>query len=333
MTCTLLTGAGFTKTFGGYLATEMWAAIFNQQEVQKSETLLKGMRQELNYEKFYDHIQSHGEDHEKKALSSAVRNAFEEMEDILNALQRVPRERSRAVACCTSFITRLAPAPGPNFVFTLNQDMYFERFHSNEIITEIPGVEQDSRWFRSGMVQLERNSVRLPTIEELERRKDQFKRNRPQLAYIKLHGSHRWTSHDGSDVMVIGTDKESMIGKEPLLQWYYSLFNDVLNRPGARLLTIGYGFGDRHVNECIKKAIDHGLKLYVISPQLPEDFKERLIPLSTPKYKPVYHGTAIWNAVVQYWPAKVTDFYPQDINSSVGLTPQGLALFRSLGLS
>jgi len=28
----MLTGAGFTETFGGYLATEMWAAIFNQPE-------------------------------------------------------------------------------------------------------------------------------------------------------------------------------------------------------------------------------------------------------------------------------------------------------------
>ena len=132
--------------------------------------------------------------------------------------------------------------------------------------------------------------------------------------------------------MVMGTDKESMIRKEPLLRWYYSLFNDALNKPDARLLTIGYGFGDKHINECIKSAIDRGLKLYVISPELPEDFKERLMPLATTRYRPVYHGEAIWNAVYQYWPAKVTGFYRSDERASTGLTPKGQALFKSLGL-
>ena len=34
MNAVLLTGAGFTKTFGGYLASEMWATILNQPEIQ-----------------------------------------------------------------------------------------------------------------------------------------------------------------------------------------------------------------------------------------------------------------------------------------------------------
>jgi hypothetical protein len=167
----MLTGAGFTETFGGYLATEMWAAIFNQPEVQKSDKLLKGMREELNYEIFYDHVQAHGKDHEKKALSDAVRGAFDEMEAVLDQRQGVSGERHEAVACCTSFITRLAPGPGPHFVFTLNQDMFFERFHSHEVTTQIPGVEQDPHWFKSVVAELERKNIRLPTEEELERRK------------------------------------------------------------------------------------------------------------------------------------------------------------------
>ena len=31
----LMTGAGFTKNFGGFLANEMWAKIFNCHEVQE----------------------------------------------------------------------------------------------------------------------------------------------------------------------------------------------------------------------------------------------------------------------------------------------------------
>ena len=46
-----------------------------------------------------------------------------------------------------------------------------------------------------------------------------------------------------------------------------------LNKPETRLLTVGYGFGDPHINQCIANAIGKGLKLYVISPMYPQDFK------------------------------------------------------------
>ena len=39
----LLTGAGFTKTFGGFLGSEMWAAIFNQPEVGEDNKLREYM--------------------------------------------------------------------------------------------------------------------------------------------------------------------------------------------------------------------------------------------------------------------------------------------------
>jgi hypothetical protein len=54
----LLTGAGLTKNYGGYLASEMWATILNQPEVQDSPELLKGMRdlEHLDYETFYEEI-------------------------------------------------------------------------------------------------------------------------------------------------------------------------------------------------------------------------------------------------------------------------------------
>jgi hypothetical protein len=58
MNAVLLTGAGFTKTFGGYLASEMWATILNQPEVQDSPELLKKIRDadNLDYETCYEEI-------------------------------------------------------------------------------------------------------------------------------------------------------------------------------------------------------------------------------------------------------------------------------------
>src|ERR1051325_7902101 len=98
MNAVLLTGAGFTKTFGGYLASEMWAAIFNQPEVQRSLTLLRGMRDEdnLDYESFYAKIQRSGSPSDQQDLGAAIRNAFLEMEDSIRTGKTFDERR----ACC-----------------------------------------------------------------------------------------------------------------------------------------------------------------------------------------------------------------------------------------
>jgi hypothetical protein len=45
-----------------------------------------------------------------------------------------------------------------------------------------------------------------------------------------------------------------MIRKHVVLLWYYDLFTRFLNRGDARLMVIGYGFGDEHINEAIRQA-------------------------------------------------------------------------------
>ena len=78
--------------------------------------------------------------------------------------------------------------------------------------------------------------------------------------------------------MVIGGNKPAQIHREKLLQWYFDLFQEVLSCPNRRLLVIGYGFRDLHINAVIAQSIQqHGLKLYIISPQSPEGFKNELL--------------------------------------------------------
>jgi SIR2-like domain len=330
MNAVLLTGAGFTKTFGGYLASEMWAAILNQPEVQNSPDLLKGMRdlENLDYEMFYEEIQAKGTEKQKKDLNAAIRSAFKEMDDNI----RTRKPFSLAHSCCR-FITRIAQDQAPSFIFTLNQDMFFERYHSREQITVVPGVPEHLRRFRETDQDSSQFHLRLPKEEELEARKsDLFKKGFAQIAYVKLHGSQGWLSHDDVDVMVIGTQKESRIESEPLLKWYFSLFEQVLNRPETHLLIVGYGFGDAHVNECIVKAIGKGLKLYVISPQSPQDFRNLFkTPLHGILVKKPF-GDELWEGLAQYWPATLTDFYYDNESPPRDLNPRGRALFRSLGL-
>ena len=150
--------------------------------------------------------------------------------------------------------------------------------------------------------------------------------------YVKIHGSFLWTSHTGEDVLVIGHAKSEIIKREPLLNWYLSMFQEILNYPQRNLVVIGYGFLDEHINDVIADAIrDNGLKLHVISPQQPKDFKNMLDPLhsfggrmTTPR------GKEIWDGLFSYFPAQVTDFYgwKQD-----GLTSLGQRFFSSFGIA
>jgi hypothetical protein len=331
MNAVLLTGAGFTKPFGGYLASEMWATILNQPEIQNSPELLKGMRdlENLDYEKFYEDIQACGTEQQKKAFNGAIRSAFKEMDDNI----RTHKPNSVAHSCC-NLICRIAQDQSPSFIFTLNQDMFFERYHSREKITVVPGLPGHIDRFREA----DRNStdfgLRLPSAEELEpRKRELFRKGFAQIAYVKLHGSQGWLSHDGSDAMVIGTQKASRIESEPLLKWYFSIFEEVLNRPETRLLIVGYGFGDTHINQCIVNAIGKGLKLYVISPQSPQEFKNQFKAPLHGNFMKKPLGDELWDGLVQYWPATLIDFYYDNQGPPRDLKHRGRALFRSLGLT
>ena len=64
--------------------------------------------------------------------------------------------------------------------------------------------------------------------------------------------------------MVIGTGKEEQIAGSALLAWYFGVFERVLNGGGVSLMTIGYGFGDVHINRVIASACrKSGLQLFV----------------------------------------------------------------------
>jgi len=157
--------------------------------------------------------------------------------------------------------------------------MFFERYHGGEKITVIPGLPDPLNRFREADQNATDFSVRLPRLDALEpRKRELFRKGFGQIAYVKLHGSQGWLSHDGSDAMVIGTQKALESKANQLLRWYSSLFERVLNRPDTRLLVVGYGFGDKHINQCIVNAISKGLKLYVISPQSPQEFKNQFKP-------------------------------------------------------
>jgi len=312
----LLTGAGFTKNFGGFVATEMWAKIFNCCEVQKEPVLKNILLNDFDYEsvyhKVFDGAYSAGE---KEAINSAILGAYRKLDDIgRNYIPATDKSKSSILSGAKQIIDRLASNQQINFLFTLNQDLFVERLISG---TYIPiTTPQMSRFFipNSSDSRLPVNVAdfkTVPTQNTLDTTKHATMLSPKELHYIKLHGSFGWKGSDRSNKLVIGRNKEIQIASEPLLLWYSDLFKQVLSQGERKLLIIGYGFRDAHINEPIAEAIErHGLKLYIISPTDPSVFKDELIRADH------VCGKGIFEGLTGYIRTSFKDLFPPDGNDT-----------------
>ncbi len=329
----LLTGAGFTKSFGEYLGSEMWAAILRQPEIQDDDALRSRLLDVpgLNFELFYDEVEnlSHYTPDQKDRVRVALRQAYKEMDEILYS-----NNKSEAVAV-GNFLKRFAGSINKRsrgFIFTLNQDLFAERFYVEDEGVSLPGVQTRPEWFK-GSTQEWKYAIRLPTKNKIKEYKEEFwRKGQGPLMYVKLHGSTLWKSEDGSDAMVIGHGKKGRMEKEPLLDWFLEIFEKVLNWGSMNLVIIGYGFGDDHINALIGNAVkDSGLRLSIIGPTEPLIFKELVLRAPAP---PDFSqneslGDIIWKGLSRYYPTTVSHFYR---TSTSTLPPQGDSFFRALGL-
>lgn len=335
-----LTGAGFTHNYGGHLATQMWAAIFGQPEIRTHGKLRDGMLNFLNYEELYDLVLRGSEYSvdERHAFVAAVRRAYENMHSRI-CHQQDPNHTATAAAVCRAFLSRFAgTGQQRGFFFTLNHDLFVEQFFTTEThLLQLPGL-QCPRWFNChlGPGLSAETRVPLPNEGDVDALKERFwqKGTIGSFVYIKLHGSLGWIGGGGEDVMVIGQTKSEVIEREPLLRWYFSLFKEVLAGQDAWLVTVGYGFRDRHINDAIADAIKghglKGLKLCVVTPEDPGGFRSRLMGEVDDYGGPAHRGDELWNGLYYYCQARVTDLY--DPSASRRLPPRGEQFFDDIGL-
>ena len=198
------------------------------------------------------------------------------------------------------------------FFFTLNQDLFVERHFASSLAKMLvhPGVPRipDAHKIINRLPIEKQDFIVVPTNNEL--------RNQPTnvissttLHYVKLHGSFGWLSSDRSNCYVIGRKKEEMIADEPLLSWYLDLFTDALSKPDRKLLVIGYGFQDSHINEIIARSIMNSrLRLYIISPSPQSKLFSTL--------GKVDHGESFLNGLSGYFPCTLLDMFPSDQSES-----------------
>jgi hypothetical protein len=83
----------------------------------------------------------------------------------------------------------------------------------------------------------------------------------------KLHGSTNWETRDGAPIVVIGGSKDATIRGSTLLSGYLNAFQTHLMAGATKLMVVGYGFADEHVNNAIAEASTKaGLRTYLVDP-------------------------------------------------------------------
>jgi hypothetical protein len=265
----VLTGAGFTRNFGGFLAKEMWERIFSHRAVQERPVLKKAMMSDphCNYENILHDVQTGAySDEDKEVFYSVVEEVYRLMDSIVTGYCENDRDARGISLRGVNALLKGAFSEGggkKHYLFTLNQDLFLERAGGHRS----PFVDLVGRGsMKLGSPFMPEHCVILPTEAELEERKKQHSAY-GAWQYLKLHGSFGWKSPTGGRGMVMGKNKEEDIEKEPLLKLQYDIFQQVLKQGGTLLIVIGYGFGDAHINRHIVEAKEqHGLTLYVITP-------------------------------------------------------------------
>jgi hypothetical protein len=255
----LLTGAGFTRNWGGFLAADVTTKLLGSPFMNAHlRTLLERYRRDGGFEGALEELQSAGldvADENLVLMEKAIRGLFEEMnESLRDTTFEFSNEMAMQVA---TFLSNF------DAIFTLNQDVLLELHY----LSASPELRNSQKWAGVAIPGMRARPENYVWTTVAWREPDPGgvvvgKRTQP---YIKLHGSANWYGADGQRLMIAGGGKREAIRRFPVLARYMEIFEGYLNQPETRLMVIGYGFGDGHINEIVERAATKSdLELYII---------------------------------------------------------------------
>ena len=265
----VLLGAGFSRNWGGFLGLEVFEYLLGCPDIN-ADTYLRELvwrNREEGFEVALGELQENFKrDRQKFAeplrkLQSAIVGMFKNMNSAFEG-QRFDFG-SDIPTSITYFLTQF------DAIFTLNQDLLLEshytkcnfsngRDYRRWLGQEAPGLEPAPGSAEQDYRKLFRNAWQ--PVEQSE-----FQVRSGTQPIYKLHGSSNWIERDGADLLVMGGGKKEIIAQHPILTWYAEQFSRSLCDYNTRLMVIGYGFRDHHINKVIAQAVyEYGLKLFVI---------------------------------------------------------------------
>ncbi len=311
----LLTGAGYTKNFGGFLGAEMFIKIFNNPKIQNTPRLkeLLQTQDKDDFEAAYAEVfeRKGFSEQEQITMANAVETAYQELDE---AIKGWVSNETRPYPVSWSGLNKLislfnGSSKKKGLFFTLNQDLFMERRSSYAA----PGASRfPGDFYRLSRQSLARESfIRLPPEKEAAQQMLQGLANHSGLSYIKLHGSYGWLSSDGSNRMVVGKNKLDIIMKEPLLRSYFELFQNAIRTRNKKLLIIGYGFHDQHINLSIVDAVkNYDLQIFIISIMTREKLKYHF------EHGGHFYAKDILKGLSGYFPYSLQEMFPADQSST-----------------
>jgi hypothetical protein len=258
VTRVLLLGAGFSKNWGGWLAKNLFGKLAGHPLVDGDPVIKRAVwHQRKNFEDALAYLRDADPGRALK-FETAISDAFHDMNRAFVG-EDVPRFPLDHPTCV--WLAKF------HAIFTLNQDLLVEgSYIAREVAllssfpkwagADIPGMVPDPKARR------ERGDVTGPMIRE-----DDLNCASGYQPYYKLHGSANWRDVNGRQMLVVGSKKSGQIAADPLFSHYKEQFDDYLTREPCRLLVIGYGFRDDHINETIEKAAEGGgLRMFIVDP-------------------------------------------------------------------
>lgn len=260
----LLTGAGFSKNWGGLLASEVFNDLLSAPDIDQATRQMLFRANEPfggGFENVLGKLQAATDPENVKrreALTSALAGIFNEMGLGYMARQFEFSAQPDTRYALTPFLRRFQT------IFTTNQDTLIEQkyipFSGLERRAHLPGLKYINPGSATGSAH--------DSIAVMEPNPTDFALSPTMQPYIKLHGSVNWVeSRAGQRILIMGGQKTTIIKRFPLLSWYQEEFRKALLLPGARLMVMGYSFSDEHLNDAILAAVkESNLKLFIVDP-------------------------------------------------------------------
>lgn len=273
-----LTGAGFSMPMGYPSAAQMKTVLFNDIEDDDDKTLKSALLECDTYEEAVDRLVHFPE--LTNAISAGLGYRFSVFDGLMRALY--PGAERPYIRLFRMLSDRCASSPDGSLIFaTLNQDLLVERLWARRdeettIGLTISGIGE---WTKEsfGYQQapehplaprseitpdslvwpVDPNSEDIPLV--------------PGINYLKLHGSANWEDDSKHPMFFTGTKEKESGFTYPFFQAMLENFRKAICCGSAKIICIGFSFGDPPITSLIRSAMrDHSAQLTIVDPKAVE---------------------------------------------------------------
>jgi hypothetical protein len=266
----LLLGAGFSRNWGGWLASEAFEYLLGIDNLDaQTRKVLWDNKDRGGFEDALailqnESIQRGSNDAAQRlqAMQDAISQMFRDMDKAFAAIPFEPQNQPKFLEfTVASFLVRF------DAIFTLNQDTLLERHYLNDNVALLSA----GRWNGHQIPGMRRNPGHDPIQQVIDSwsplSQSEFRVDENCQPFIKLHGSWNWVAGEGQSLVIMGGNKAREIERHPILSWNFELFRECLSQPDTQLMVIGYSFRDPHVDQVIQDAAARSnLQLFVVDP-------------------------------------------------------------------